>query len=402
MLSPHTFDVVVVGGGPAGVTAAVSAARLGGNTLLVEQSDRLGGTALYGMHPFICGLYRNDSHIPFDMLNNGIAAEIVSRLDKLSSKDGRRRMGRVELHAVRSDLYSKVLTELTRAEHGLSAALRSRLTSTTVRGDALVRLELEGEAAGVVGGGCVIDCTGHGDVMRRCRAGREPATDEWQMAGFCLRLSRIRDPEGVATIKVPYHIREAIDKGVLPSELRYTVFSPDDEGTSGICKLSLLPGSDRKGRASAWDLGDRVHEMLRQETREFRNSVIDERSPWVLERSGMSLIGDYRLTAEDVLRGRRFPDGCVRAAWPVEFWELSSGPTLDYLEPGAFYEVPSRCLHSSRVSNLFAAGRCISATERALASVRVTGTCFALGEAAARLALGIVPTRNHGATKKRK
>ena len=401
MLSPRTFDVVVVGGGSAGVAAAVSAARLGADTLLVEQCDRLGGTALDGMHPFICGLYRNDPDRPFDMLNKGIAAQIVARLDHLSPGDGRRRMGRVELHAAHSDVFTDVLTELTRSEQGLSVALRSRLVSATVEDGELMRLELEGDAAGIARGGRVIDCTGHGDVMGLCRAGLEPAADEWQMVGFCLRLSRVRDTEGVAPVKVPYHVRKAIDRGVLPPELKYTAFSLGDGGTSGVCKLSLLPGPEREGCASARVLGDRVHEMLRNETEEFRDSVIDERSPWALERSGMSLVGDYCLTDDDVLRGRKFPDGCVRAAWPIEFWKPSSGPALEYLEPGEFFEVPARCLHASRVSNLFAAGRCISATGRALASLRVTGTCFATGESAARSALGVAPTRGSGVEEER-
>jgi len=385
---PRTHDVIVVGGGPSGVAAAVTSARLGARTLLLEQSERLGGTPVDGMHSFICGLYRNDPALPFDPLNRGIAMEIVSRLDRFSSEDGRRHMGMVEVHALRKNLYEQLLTELTQAEQGLTLAMRSRLASATVKGDAVASLAVEGDVSGIVSGGCFIDCTGQGDLIRLCGAAREPSASERQLAGFCLHISGIDDPEGLTPIKVPYHVRKAIDKGVLSADLRYTVFCREDGGTAGVCKLNLMADRHRNGAASVRELGDRVHRMLREEVGEFNRSVVDARSPRLLERTGRSLVGRYSLTHEDVLQGRRFSDGYIRAAWPVEFWDPLAGPTLEYQGAGASYEVPARCLQSSRLRNLFAAGRCISATARALSSVRVTGTCFALGEAAARVALG--------------
>jgi len=105
------------------------------------------------------------------------------------------------------------------------------------------------------------------------------------------------------------------------------------------------------------------------------------------------VIGRYQLTREDVISGRKFPDGVARAGWPIELWHDGHlGATYEYLEDGQTYDIPLRSLQARDVDNLFVAGRCMSATHDALGSVRVIGTCLATGEAvglaAARMAAG--------------
>ena len=116
----------------------------------------------------------------------------------------------------------------------------------------------------------------------------------------------------------------------------------------------------------------------------WRNSSIAEMSPHVVDREGPRLCGEYTLTDDDVLNARRFPDGTVRNAWPIEFWDQEKGPSYRYLSPGEYHEIPLRCLKAQDISNCWCAGRCISATREALASTRVIGTCIALGEEAGR------------------
>ncbi len=391
-MNASSWDIAVIGGGGAGVAAAVTAARLGATTLLVECSGELGGTGLHGLHPFICGLYRNDPAAPFALLNHGLAEEIVLRLDALAGVDGRHRRGRVEVHALRTPHYQRVLAELVAEQRGLRVALQTRLSATVMEGSRIERIRLAGADAGEVSAARVIDASGDGAVLQACAAGCEPANDERQLAGYCFRLLQVNDPGRMAAIRVPYVVRRAVERGELTAELKYTTFLPDESGTEGICKLSLPTGigmPEAKTRAHAWAVG--IHALLRREAPEFADSTLADVSPRVLERSGRSLEGAYRLDADDVLNGRRFDDGVVRGAWPIEFWDPVKGPSMQYLQPGDWYDVPTRCLRSARISNLYATGRCISATGRALASVRVMGTCLALGEAAARVALDSIP-----------
>jgi hypothetical protein len=113
-------------------------------------------------------------------------------------------------------------------------------------------------------------------------------------------------------------------------------------------------------------------------------------SPEVAYREGARAWGEYTLTADVVLGARKFPDGAVRNAWPIELWDREKGPSYRYLDPGEYYEIPLRCLKAQEVSNLWCAGRCISASHEALGSTRVMGPCIALGEEAGREAAGSV------------
>ena len=104
-------------------------------------------------------------------------------------------------------------------------------------------------------------------------------------------------------------------------------------------------------------------------------------------RESRRVIGRYELTREDVLGGRRFEDAVARASWPIELWcDGRLGAEYEYLDEGAFYEIPLRCLRARDVDNLFAVGRCMSATHEALGSARVIGTCLAAGVAAGEAA----------------
>ena len=104
-------------------------------------------------------------------------------------------------------------------------------------------------------------------------------------------------------------------------------------------------------------------------------------------RESRRVVGRYQLTRDDVLAGRKFTDAVARASWPIELWaESHQGALYEYLDDGETYDIPARCLQAREVSNLFVAGRCVSATHEALGSARVIGTCLATGEAAGALA----------------
>jgi hypothetical protein len=96
--------------------------------------------------------------------------------------------------------------------------------------------------------------------------------------------------------------------------------------------------------------------------------------------------GEYVLTAEDLLEGRRFDDQIALATWPMELRETAKGPKLRFPNDNQAAGIPLRCLKPAGSDRLFVAGRCISADHQAQASIRVMGTCFATGEAAGRAA----------------
>jgi len=106
----------------------------------------------------------------------------------------------------------------------------------------------------------------------------------------------------------------------------------------------------------------------------------------LLQRAGICGHGQYVLTEADVIAGRHFDGQGVKCAWPMEYWDCEKGPQYSYLDIGQYVEIPSACLISKSIDNLLLAGRCISATPRALSATRVMGTCISLGENAGILA----------------
>jgi hypothetical protein len=141
-------------------------------------------------------------------------------------------------------------------------------------------------------------------------------------------------------------------------------------------------GEEERARAEA----DAMVAYLRSVIPEFEDSSIAGTSLKVLEREGRRIIGDYTLTKEDVLSARKFPDGVVKNAWPIELWARTRGTKYSYVPRGDYYEIPFRCLAAKGISNLLTAGRCISVSHEALGSTRVMGTCMSLGEQAGKAA----------------
>ena len=122
---------------------------------------------------------------------------------------------------------------------------------------------------------------------------------------------------------------------------------------------------------------------LQQNMAGFENSELIILHAELSHRIGFRIHGKYELTESDIINGRVFEDGHIKAAWPIEEWNAVSGHTLCYLSSA--YDIPDRSLVSLQCLNLFACGGTIAATAQAHASLRVCGTAFASGERAGRL-----------------
>lgn len=357
--------VLIVGAGLSGIAAAVAASRKGVQTLLLEQNAFTGGTVISGMHRYLCGLYPDKGSTT---INAGIARELVFYLRSLDRRNRKLSSGKVGLFAFRGkDLQHWINTQI-RSSKNLKALLNSRVYELTqVKG--VIR------GVGAKKGGqeikvfpkVVIDASGEGAVIKLSHANcRLTALSRRQLAGFSFRVEGADDAPGLLPIKVPYYIKFA------------TYVALDNPG-EGVIRLNIPAGQDLS------ELRSRARKAfccLRKVLPEFRNASIAEFSPFMVEREGIRLRGEYTLTAKDILSGKRFRDGVVRGAWPIELWDRKKGPQYKYLKFAQYYEIPLRCLRSKNIKNLLAAGRCISVTPEALGSTRVAGTCIAIGEQA--------------------
>jgi len=157
-----------------------------------------------------------------------------------------------------------------------------------------------------------------------------------------------------------------------------------DEG-EGFCRFSFSQELAVHGPQVIQQRLEQVHAVLAAHVPELAHSRIIGRFH-LLDRDGVRLVGDWELDEASILEGRKFPNSVARNAWPMESWSSEGGPVYAYPPDHDYYGIPRRCLHSSAVPNLFATGRCISASRPALSSTRPMGTCIALGEAAGKLA----------------
>lgn len=383
----HRCDILVVGGGIAGVGAAISAARQGAETLLVESDNCLGGVGQAGMFRSLCGLYRNGDSTPEGPLNSGLTEELIARTGCSPKK-----VGRVWLQLLGNHDLHQLLADWCYDEPKLLIKSRHTARSVTIDNRLIRTVSIQGHAsAETITPNVVIDCTGNSDLTALTGLPCDiTSPHERQMAGFTVAFEGLVSPAGDLAIQVPFSCRKGVDEGTLPPLLGLTTYTPGESDSDGTCKMTMEGIASPEREQQARNHALLLHSYLTETLPPFRRSKIKSMSPRVLDREGRRICGHYQLTADDILSGRKFSDGVVRGAWPIELWESGRGPTYQYGLDNDFYEIPLRCLQVKGLSNLLCAGRCISATHEAVASTRVMGTCLALGEQAGRAAASIV------------
>lgn len=409
--SSEQWDVVVVGGGPAGIGAAVAAARNGARTLLVEQAAFLGGCLTMG-YP-MNGMFSLDG----TQVVNGIPEELFQRVVSLEGS-----AGHVEVHNswLRTyDLMDAEVVKYVAQEMVLEAGGQLLLHALTV--DALVEdnrvtgVVIAGKGGlEIIRGRVVIDCSGDADVAARAGApyqkGRE-RDGQMQAVTLMFRLNR------VDTARLPEHFPQGIAYAVKPGSTEPSFLRGAGnfqrwerevlaEGVLDRANHAIFTNSLRDGEFAAnttrvigidatdtWDLTRAEIEGRRQVMRMvgffrrhlpgFERASLIATGPFIGVRETRRIIGEYVLTEDDVVEARDFPDNIARGEYPVDIHiPDGSGIYQRFVRDGGSYGIPYRCLVPLKVDGLLAAGRCISATHEAIGSAREMGQCMAMGQAA--------------------
>ncbi|HEY7678099.1 MAG TPA: FAD-dependent oxidoreductase [Candidatus Methylomirabilis sp.] len=406
------FDVVVVGGGPAGITAAVAAGRLGMRTALVEAGRALGGLATLGL----CLAPYHDAG--GDPVAGGLAEEIVQRLQGAGGTVGHIRwpggpFGSVTpvdpagLQSVLSDLVREagvqVLLQHTATDvvwhagrvagvvaHGVGGPLE-------VRGPAVVDATRDGTLAALAG---AVVVAGRGADLRAA-----PPTLVLPLADVRLAAA-LRSPFGVEGMTLwaplPGGRRPAPVYAVGTLDPWRQHLARDGLTLNGVGYVHCHSG--RRGRvvltvaglagddpSDPWDRSagelenarraDGLLRLLRRHVRGF--GAAGRTNPPVTVWESRRIVGEYMLTEADVLEGRRFVDCVARGAHPLPgaAGPEGGGPFVAPRRGGA-YDIPYRCLLPRGVPGLLMAGRGLSADPRALAALRGLPAGFVVGEAA--------------------
>ncbi len=367
-------DIAVVGAGAAGIAAAVTVARTGCQTLLLDRKPTAGGTGGFSGLTTLCGLYDEAGNF----LNEGFAREFAEALMERPSPARRVsaetpfraepvlgaqiKMGRVWVLPYRSERFRRVAADLIAGCPPLRTEWNTSLAEVTVESGRITRVN-------GVSVGAVIDCSGTATVAQAIGADCL-ATDETTQASaivfpLCNVTRELNSAAAMAQVLMPL-----ARAGFPPLNLQ----------------ASLEPNTlTAKFTGKAEQVGPLI-EFLRQKVSGFENCSTPMAEFISARRAGRMIVGQYVLIGEDVLAGRKFPDAVAQCAWPIEQWDNKGVAHFKYLTAGENYEIPARCLRAAGIENLFMAGKTISADVDAIASARVMGCCLATGAAAGQLA----------------
>ncbi len=397
-------DLVVVGGGSAGMAAAVTAARAGLRTVLVDDSPFLGGMSTGGCVGTFCGFYSRDTGGELVRLVGGFAAEVMDRL----LAEGMC-YGPVPFKTTAAVPYvpwgvKRLYDGLARSEANLTVYLHARflralgeggtvraVTVSTRGGEIALRapyyVDASGDAALAASAGAPVE---HGDPLQY------PSMmfymQQVDLAQAIPHLFGLNDllERHFASDDLPRRSGNVIPTGrageVLVAMSRVSIAGrPLDAGNAAELTLGEMLGREQAERCAAF---------LRARMPGFAQAFISDTAPRLGVRESRRIRGRYRLTGDDVLGGRKFDDGVVRSAWPIELHVPGGLTDWRFLDDGLWYTVPYRCLLPDGLGNVLVAGRCVSATREGFASVRVIGPCMGEGQAAA-LAVALAHAGGH-------
>jgi hypothetical protein len=393
------WDVVVLGGGPAGIAAAVAAARAGRSTLLVERYGFLGGMGTAAGVTNFCGLHAN-VHGDIRQVVHGVADDLLARIDRLGGLNAPHALfGKTVAQAYDTAAYKIAADDLMLSSgvHVLFHALAAGVLMDSARRVQALLIETKSGRRAVIGR-AFIDCSGDGDLAAWAGAPYEKGDGAGNMLypSTMFRINGI-DPQraGKAWEVIPKLMLEAEAAGRYKFPRKTPILRPQKSGIEWRVNLTQLAnadgnamdGTDAQELSDAEILGRRQIASVANFLREvpgFEQSYIVDIAPQVGIRETRRVHGRYVLTESDVLDCASFDDTIGVNGWPLEL-HLKGDVEFRWPkipESRGFNHLPYRMTVLVGLDNLWVAGRCASMSHEAQSAARVTGACFVMGQAA--------------------
>jgi hypothetical protein len=388
-----TWDVIVAGGGPGGVNAAVAAARRGVSVLVVERYGYLGGMATAGLiNPFMPYIV----HTTGQVLTTRVFNEILDRLESHG--------GLAKDRATFDDEQMKLVLDEILAEAGVNVLLHAFVNGVDTSGEVIQSIGVTGKSGVLkLRAKVFVDSTGDGDLaaLAGCEVeiGR-PEDGLCQPMTLCFRLAGVN--MAAYTGEKFYHwghpLRQEVDRVYQEAKASGNITNPREDvlifatlrpdvlhfNTTRIIRHSALDvisltDAEQSARRQVVELV----ELLKTKIPAFRDAYLQKMAAHIGVRESRRVMGAYVLTADEILACMKFPDGIARSVYPVDIHNpAGTGTVLKHLPEGDYYEIPFRCLVPRGCRNLLIGSRCISATHEAHSSLRVMPVVAGIGEAA--------------------
>jgi len=394
-------DVLVAGGGAAGVAAAVTAARQGLKVTLVERYGFCGGGAVAGMSGTVCGLYQasNDATAGPRQLVFGFADEFVRLLESRNGLTPPMRYGKTFTRVHDPLVWRDAADHLLR-DAGVQVLFHTLIIDILLEDDRVtVAIAWSKQGRIRISAKLVVDATGDADVVAMAGfpsfVGDEGRVQNPTMIFRILgvdtqRFRRAYGDDTIMPMSITELLKESNGNGYVLPRAKIWLFTTTRPGEL-LCNCTRIIGPDGRelNTLLAADFTDAEIEgrlQIREYARFFRDhlegcesSFINDSGVQVGVRQTRQAHGVQVLMNSDVLQARKFDEGVARSPWPIEL-HTGSRPRVEWIIDD-FYEVPYGCFVPQRGEGLLVAGRCLSAQHEAVASARVTAQCFSYGHA---------------------
>jgi hypothetical protein len=402
-------DVLVVGGGPAGIGAAVGAARAGASVMIIEAMGSFGGMWTNGMVITLAGF--NNWLRPYQRCVNGVMGEWLSLAEKKGGAENNRSW------VLNSDPeIMKLVADNMLIENNVKCLLHTWMADV-IPGDGCLKGVIVENVDGrkAILAKVIVDCTGNGDVFARAgepffisgelqpmtlpfylaevdKTGEIPFEEELIIPfgpepGFLREpllseyTSRRRD------VQVDKNkLKEAAGKGTLPYfggpwfgglRKRYPWVNTTRVYGSAV-NAAELTAAELEGRKNTHE----IVEFYKKEFKGFEHSWLMKTASTIGIRETRRLDGIYTVTKEDIVSNSKFSDSVALGTWPVDVHPPKGQSGMHEMYVPLPYQIPFRALLPKNNDNLIVAGRCISTDREAMGTVRVGATCGAIGHAA--------------------
>jgi len=395
------YDVIVIGGGPAGCTAAASAAREGAKTLLIEATGALGGMSTMGHVPSWCPFSDKEK-----VIYKGMAAEIFAK-----SKKGQAHVQDEDVSWVSIDgehlkrIYDDIVVE-----NGADILFETRLAAVQMRDNGNVDAVILANKAGLTAykARVFVDCTGDGDLAAWAGAKYEKGdseTGEVQMATHCFVMSNVDTYGFLYGPRLnPYYgespVFEILKDGKYPL-IRDRHMGNKMIGPGAVAfnagHIEDVDNTDPRSASNAYVMGRKIAHQMADALSEyhptaFGNAFLVSTASLMGIRETRRIVGDYYLTAEDYLARKTFEDEIGRCCYYVDLHKKAKTANQGEEQQihkkykpygsGESYGIPYRCLTPKGLQNVLVAGRAVSCDRYVLGSIRVMAPVMVMGEAA--------------------
>ncbi len=384
------YDVVVVGGGSAGVAAAIGAAQAGASTLLIERNPYLGGEATHSILPAYCGFFTQTN--PPEQVVGGVGNLVLEQLAKMGKYDAPYRSAMGNAIVLLDPEAVKYALDLCMDEAKVEYLLHTQVIRVEKVADRITSIEcMDDSARFTIQASVFVDATGEANLTALADGptifGNEAGAI--QIGTLALRIGGVAPDADISgkSIKTAIIQAKSAGMGPLTKESGIIVRIP---GLSDI--ITILPSAKVNGidavslTKSEKYVRKQAHVYInafRKYLPGFEQAYLIQTGPKIGIRETRRVSGEYMLSADDVFQIRRFDNAIARGAWPIEIHkDPEKMAEYTHLKNNSYFDIPIGAIKVKEIQNLWAAGRIISSDPIAYGSIRVMGTGFATGHAA--------------------